>query len=603
MKKHLKSRAFKILTFIVCLVMTAMACGINTFAVSTTQTNSNCPYPLCSKKLIISGPYGADISTVDSSVPYLGGKTYSTIYNEIINTSGTYRDLYHLFVVYCPSYNNSSSSYFRHNMSLILPEHGYTVTGYEKYNGGQHYTSYICDHGQISSSSSGSTSYTLNQTLCGERATLSNDVISSLMSTYNSSGCGKTKKVLENHEWTYGAWVSKDSFYHTRTGVCNMCGETNPQTALHSTATSSWTSINSTQHQRTTSCSECNYSSIEKVNHSWTYSNYTSVDGTKHSAKRTCSICGYSDTVQQNHTLTYSDWREYVQSSQSNLDSNAPESTRYHVRTVTCSDCGYTAYEYEEHNHVREFEGYLPSTTGTYAGRFHYYRVRCTKCTHGITYYSPHSYNKNQNVYTDLSDTQHHIKQTCTDCGWLNEFDENHKFKTTWEVVSETRHKKTDSCVCGHINTSYGDHHDDDSDCYCDDCGYLMTRFSVTVPATLSLVMDKDGKVYTPTNAEITNNSTAAVKVMGISLTPKNGWTVVPYSTNMANQKVDSHKIGLKLRDSKSTSGNTMSVTGNWEISKGSNLPLTYSAVVSATSQPITGSNVLDVTFVIDWRD
>ena len=120
---------------------------------------------------------------------------------------------------------------------------------------------------------------------------------------------------------------------------------------------------------------------------------------------------------------------------------------------------------------------------------------------------------------------------------------------------------------------------------------------------TTTATVDKDGKVYTPTNAVITNNSTAAVKVTGISLTPKNGWTVVPYSTNMANQKVDSHKIGLKLRDSKSTSGNTMPVTGNWDIAKGSNLPLTYSAVVSATSQPITGRNVLDITFVIDWRD
>ena len=77
----------------------------------------------------------------------------------------------------------------------------------------------------------------------------------------------------------------------------------------------------------------------------------------------------------------------------------------------------------------------------------------------------------------------------------------------------------------------------------------------------------------------------------------------VPYSTNMANEKVDSHKIGLKLRDSQSVLGNTMPVTGNWDISKDGNLPLTYSAVVSATSQPISSTNVLDVTFVIDWRD
>ena len=130
-----------------------------------------------------------------------------------------------------------------------------------------------------------------------------------------------------------------------------------------------------------------------------------------------------------------------------------------------------------------------------------------------------------------------------------------------------------------------------------------MTKFSVTVPATLSLVMDKDGNVYAPTNAAITNNSTAAVKVTNITLTAKNGWTVVPYSTNMANEKVDAKKVGLKLRNSESDIEGILPVTGNWTVPKDESLPLPYSAVVSATSQPVTNQNVLNVTFVIDWRD
>ena len=247
---------------------------------------------------------------------------------------------------------------------------------------------------------------------------------------------------------------------------------------------------------------------------------------------------------------------------------------------------------------VRDFEGWRDSDN-----TWHYYTDTCSVCNYRAGHYSQHAYDNNQKTYSDISDTQHRVTQLCKYCEHPKEYEEDHTFTTTCEPISDTRHKFTSVCKCGHTNTSYGDHHDDDSDCYCDDCGYLMTRFSVTVPATLSLVMDKDGKVYTPTNAVITNNSTAAVKVTGISLSPKNGWTIVPYSTNMANEKVDTYKIGLKLRDSKSTSGNSMPLTGNWNISKGSNLPLIYSAVVSATSQPITGQNVLDVTFVIDWRD
>ena len=606
MKKH--SKLFRIVVSF--MIFTMVVFGSNLSAYADTELSITCPKTLCNNKIKLCGPllYG---TTIPSSVPYLGGTIVNTD-NTIDSTIYSMTTNDHFFAAYCPSYTNSGLS--KHAMALFRFSHVYVAQSYAQLTadvtsggttygkGGYHLTTYKCTGSKRASVTGAIISQQLADGTFND-GYLSNDELDTIEEIICATGCNGVKREYEHHTWSMGTWTSYDGTYHQRTNTCSDCGYTETEKSIHRTSSTDWTSISSTQHQRTTTCSVCNYSYTSKANHSWTYSNYTSVDGTKHSVKRTCSVCGYTDTIEQNHSLTYSDWREYGQGAQNQLDSNAPNSMKYHVRTKTCSNCGYTGYEYAEHNHVRDFEGYRPSTSGNYAGRYHYYMEHCTICNHGITYYSKHSYNNSQNVYTDISDTQHHVAQTCTACSWLNEYDEDHTFTTTCEPVSDTRHKFTSTCICGHTNTSYGDHHDDDNDCYCDDCGYLMTRFSVTVPATLSLVMDKDGNVYTPTNAVITNNSTAAVKVTGISLTPKNGWTVVPYSTNMANQKVNSHKIGLKLRDSQSVSGNTMPITGNWYISKGSNLPLTYSAVVSATSQPIFGTNVLDVTFVIDWRD
>ena len=524
MRKHSKTRAFRILSFLVCLAVTTAASGINTLAVASTQeTSVTCPYSECSENLMISGPYAMG-DTVDSSIPYIGGRTYEDIYENIYQSSAWYMTEAHLYVIYCPDYVQNEDFSLNHSLTLIYPKHGFSVVNYEQYSGTYHYTNYICDHNENSATTGG---YGLTQALCGSNAMIPSADLRYLMGEYNV-GCGKTMRAVEKHEWVYGEW-----------------------------------SISDTQHQRT----------------------------------KTCSLCGYSTVETGEHSLEYGEWEKYLV--KPGINSNVD-----HRRTVSCSECGYSYYEYESHNFVRDFEGFIPSPSTIFLPeRYHYYSEHCSACGYLFDHYATHYYLRNKNRYTDISETQHHVEQNCHYCDWLNEFDENHTFTTTKESVSETQHKFTSSCVCGHTIISYGDHHDDDSDCYCDDCGYLMTRFSVTVPATLSLVMDKDGNVYTPTNAVISNNSTAAVKVTGIGLSPKNGWTVVPYSTNMANQKVDSHKIGLKLRDSQSVSGNTMPVTGNWNISKGSNLPLTYSAVVSATSQPISGTNVLDVTFVIDWRD
>lgn len=593
MKKH--SKLFRIIVSFV--IFTMILFGTNLSAYADMGLSITCHKALCSKKVQLCGPllYG---TTIPSSVPYLGG-TILNADNRIDATIYSMTTNDHFFAAYCPSYTNSGLS--KHAMALFRFSHVYVAQSYAQLTDdvtsgettyrktGYHLTTYKCTGSKRASVTGSIISQVLADGTFND-GYLSNDELDAIETIICAKGCNGVKQEYEHHNWSMGTWTKYDGTYHQRTNTCNDCGYTETEKSIHRISSTDWTSISSTQHQRTTTCTVCNYSNTQKANHSWTYSNYTSVDGTKHSVKRTCSVCGYTDTIQQNHSLVYGDW-SYL------TDQGGYDSAK-HRRSVSCSICGYSDYEYGSHNMVRDFEGWRDSDN-----TWHYYTDTCSVCNYRAGHYSQHAYDNNQKTYSDISDTQHRVTQLCKYCEHPKEYEEDHTFTTTCEPISDTRHKFTSVCKCGHTNTSYGDHHDDDSDCYCDDCGYLMTRFSVTVPATLSLVMDKDGKVYTPTNAVITNNSTAAVKVTGISLSPKNGWTIVPYSTNMANEKVDSYKIGLKLRDSKSTSGNSMPLTGNWNISKGSNLPLIYSAVVSATSQPITGQNVLDVTFVIDWRD
>ena len=130
-----------------------------------------------------------------------------------------------------------------------------------------------------------------------------------------------------------------------------------------------------------------------------------------------------------------------------------------------------------------------------------------------------------------------------------------------------------------------------------------MTRFSVTVPASLSLTVSEYGAVYAADNAAIVNNSTGAIAVTGVTVSAANGWTLVPFSSNMAAAKVDTKLIGFSLNGAQSSNSGTsenLPLSNAWSIAKGASLPLSYDAVVSALSQPVS-EQVLTVVFVLDW--
>ena len=77
----------------------------------------------------------------------------------------------------------------------------------------------------------------------------------------------------------------------------------------------------------------------------------------------------------------------------------------------------------------------------------------------------------------------------------------------------------------------------------------------------------------------------------------------MPYATNMAAQKVDSKRIGFALGGMQTAAtGKSEQLTGTASMtaSAGATLPLSYDAVVSASSAAIN-EQVLTIVFVVGW--
>ncbi len=208
-----------------------------------------------------------------------------------------------------------------------------------------------------------------------------------------------------------------------------------------------------------------------------------------------------------------------------------------------------------------------------------------------------------------LNAVEHEVCLECSVCGALETVTEGHELAfSDWIAVSDTEHQREKSCLCGFFDYETAPHHDDDGDCFCEDCGYqIIRRFSVTVPAYLPIAVSETGTVTTAENAQIINHSAGTVMVSDIWVSGENGWSVVPYSRNMASEKVDSKQIGLMLNNAETEmiGGDNTCVLAlteyEWLIAPDSALPLSYDAVISANSRPIVGEIVLTLYFVVGW--
>ena len=445
-----------------------------------------------------------------------------------------------------------------------------------------------------------------------------------------SCACGQTKSETiysSGHSYSYGSWEQYSSSQHRRTGSCRNCGATDYDYASHSMSYGSWSNSSSSQHSRTASCRTCGYSTTEYGNHSYSTGAWIKYSDTQHRRSKTCTSCSASTYDYADHSYSYGAW------------SKADDTQ--HKRTKTCSACGDSSEEYANHtdangdgkcddcgatvsltvkwdagtnggtidgrasfsetlkpNSKPTAPGSVPVKTGyTFKGWFTaksggslYSTVTITSSTTFYAQFAANNYTVTWDLGIGQSETTEQTygeklvlptEPTCKNAEFLGWFTE----ATGGTQVNSNTVYTTDG------ETTYYAHWE------------ITEVFSVTVPVTLPLVIDENGEVHTG-SAEIINGSTGEVVVSSVSISTKNGWQIVPYTTDMAHEKVDAQLLGFKINGAQTTkNGNaeTFALSAPWEITENGRLPISYDAVVSAVSKAVTEQEVLSVVFVLEW--
>ena len=633
----MKTRKFtKVVSFILALTILATTLLVNSFKVSAAVTPVETQCIRCDATLGWSGPYLGSVPTPNDS-------TFGGAY--VVDSD---RDEWHYYIIKCPDFKNTLLGK-KHDNYPAVERHNYTST-YTQYDSSRHTRTYTCTKNNaayniVGTEGCGYTKDVLEAHYASwqRRAAATDDhhviqqmcicgyVISSTPEKhtfedakyyhYNINQhhitkfctvCQDTIHIYENHKFTYGDWTNNSSTQHKRTATCSDCGYTKTEYADHNLSTSDpirygtedenyatysgseyhryditcsdcdyesskyephemyvekpWFDSDATYHNQITRCAKCSYgvSTYRYHNYPKELYTYVSLNATTHSITKHCDTCTRTvDGGTAKHNFIVGEWTKFDGS-----DPNAGtyDCNKYHKRTLTCSDCGYVKYEYVAHNM------YIDSYTSQNADR-HSCVPKCTDCSYSYNLNEPHKFNLNDYKYEVIDKNFHKFIKPCEKCDYAYEINEYHE--------------------------------DSDSDCYCDDCGYLMTKFSVTVPTSMVLTMGTDGKVYSPSDVVIVNNSTAAVSLKKADINSRNGWNIVPYSTNMAKEKVDSKKIGFKMNGIQTDSAGTtdsLSYNNSWIIEKGKSSAVVYDAVVSATSTPID-EQVIEIVYIVDWKE
>ena len=445
-----------------------------------------------------------------------------------------------------------------------------------------------------------------------------------------SCDCGQSKRetiYATGHSYSYGSWEQYSASQHRREAYCRNCGATDYDYASHSMSYGSWSNSSSSQHSRTASCRTCGYSTTDYGNHSYATGAWSKYSDTQHRRSKTCSGCGASTYDYANHSYSYGSW--------------VSDSETQHKRTKTCSACGDSGYEYADHtdangdgkcddcgatvsltikwdagtnggtidgkasfsetvkpNSKPTAPGRVPVKTGyMFKGWFTaktggslYSAVTITSSTTFYAQFAANKYTVTWDLGTGQSETTEQTygeklllpkdpeRKNAEFLGWFTEKDGG------TEIDSNTTYT-TDG------ETTYYAHWE------------ITEIFSVTVPVVLPLTVDENGEVHTG-SAEIINGSTGEVVVSSVSISTKNGWQIVPYTTDMAHEKVDAQLLGFKINGAQTTkNGNaeTFALSAPWEIAENSRMTLSYDAVVSAVSKAITEQEVLSVVFVLEW--
>ena len=446
-----------------------------------------------------------------------------------------------------------------------------------------------------------------------------------------SCACGQTKSETiysSGHSYSYGSWEQYSSIQHRRTGSCRNCSATDYDYASHSMSYGSWSNSSSSQHSRTASCRTCGYSTTEYGNHSYSTGAWSKYSDTQHRRAKTCTSCSASTYDYADHSYSYGSW--------------VSDSETQHKRTKTCSACGDSGYEYADHTDANgdgkcDDCGATVSLTvtwdagsngGTIDGKASFSETMkpnskptvpsASPVKTGYTFknwYTEKTGDKLYNTVTSITTSQTFYAQFTANTYTVTWNLGDGRSETTEQTYGErlvlpTDPERKNAEFLGWFTEKDGGTEVTTNTVFKETAATMYYAhwevtelFSVTVPATLPLVVDEAGKVYVA-SASIVNNSTGDVKVSSVSVTSKNGWEFVPYSTNMAKAKVDAKQVGFKINSSetsKTGDSEVFTLAAPWTVKEADALSINYDAVVSAVSQPVTGQEIMSVVFVLEW--